>query len=72
MAHTNGIESFGAMLKRGYHSTYHKMSRKHLHRYITEFSARHNVRCFDTLTQMTLLAKGMDGKRLPYKELVAG
>ena len=70
-AHANGIESFWAMLKRGYHGTYHKMSRKHLHRYITEFSPRHNCRCFDTLEQMALLAKGMDGKHLPYKDLIA-
>ena len=29
MAHTNGIESFWSMLKRGYHGTYHRMSAKH-------------------------------------------
>ena len=69
-AHTNGMESFWAMLKRGYHGTYHKMSVKHLHRYVTEFAARHNVRCLDTLAQMALLAKGLDGKHLPYKDLV--
>ena len=70
MAHTNGIESFWAMLKRGYKGTYHKMSEKHLTRYVTEFAGRHNVRDLDTLTQMNVLAKGFDGKRLRYNDLV--
>ncbi len=69
-AHTNGIESFWAMLKRGYNGTYHRMSPKHLERYVTEFSGRHNVREFDTIDQMAFLAKGMVGKKLPYKKLV--
>ena len=71
MAHTNGIESFWAMLKRGYKGTYHQMSAKHVSRYVTEFAGRHNVRGLDTITQMTLLAKGLDGKRLRYDDLVA-
>lgn len=71
MAHTNGIEGFWAMLKRGYKGTYHKMSVKHLARYVTEFAGRHNVRDLDTLAQMTMLAKGLDGKRLRYDDLVA-
>jgi transposase-like protein len=71
MAHTNGIESFWAMLKRGYKGTYHKMSVKHLSRYVTEFAGRHNVRDMDTLAQMSVLAKGLDGKRLRYDDLVA-
>ncbi|MBA3510362.1 IS1595 family transposase [Sphingomonas sp.] len=71
MAHTNGIESFWAMLKRGYKGTYHQMSAKHLARYVTEFAGRHNVRDLDTIAQMTLLAKGLDGKRLRYDDLVA-
>lgn len=42
-ARTNGIESFWATLKRGYIGTYHNMSFKLLHRYITEFVGRHNT-----------------------------
>lgn len=70
-AHTNGIESFWAMLKRGYHGVYHKMSRKHLGRYVTEFSGRHNHRPLDTKDQMRYLAANMNGKRLRYEDLIA-
>jgi transposase-like protein len=42
--HTNGIESFWSLLKRGYHGTYHWMSRKHLPRYLNEFTNRFNER----------------------------
>ena len=69
-AHTNGIESFWVSLKRGYHGTYHCMSPKHLERYITEFTGRHNVKDLDTIDQMAFLARGMIGKKLPYKELI--
>ena len=72
MAHTNGIESFWAMLKRAHKGVYHKMSAKHLQRYVDEFSGRHGVRARDTLDQMGLVVVGMVGKRLGYRELVAG
>ena len=71
MAHTNGIESFWSMLKRGYVGTYHKMSTKHLGRYVNEFTGRHNIRNLDTVDQMESLARSMAGKRLKYRELVA-
>ena len=71
MAHTNGIESFWAMLKRGYQGTYHWVSGKHLHRYIAEFAGRHGIRSLDTIEQMSHLAQGLTGKRLKYKELTA-
>ena len=67
MAHFNGVESFWghpeARLLRDF---------KHLQRYVNEFSGRHNIRDKDTLEQMCLLARGMVGKRLRYKDLVNG
>ena len=71
MAHTNGMESFWAMFKKGFHGTFHRMSPAHLHRYINEFAGRHNIRSLDTIDQMRAVAEGMRGKRLPYADLVA-
>ena len=70
MAHTNGIESFWAMLKRGYHGVFHKMSADHLDRYVNEFTGRHNLRMEDTEDQMTAVARGLSGKRLRYQDLI--
>ena len=67
--HTNGIESFWALLKRGYHGTYHKVSEQHLPRYLREFTGRLNQRDLDTHDQMEALAGGLVGKRLTYTEL---
>jgi len=69
--HTNGIESFWSMLKRGHKGVYHKMSNKHLGRYVDEFVERHNMRDKDTMDQMADLAQGMTGKRLMYADLVS-
>ena len=52
MAHTNGIESFWATLKRAHKGVYHKISPKHLQRYVDEFAGRHGIREQDTITQM--------------------
>ena len=71
MAHTNSVESFWAMLKRGYHGTFPHFSAKHMQRYVNEFAGRHNARPRDTLDQMAGMAEGMVGKRLMYRELVA-
>lgn len=68
-AHTNGMESHWAALKRGYHGVYHHMSAKHLQRYIGEFAGRHNSRPMDTADQMNALARNSDGKQLTYAEL---
>lgn len=71
MAHTNGIESFWALLKRGYHGTFHQLSPEHLHRYVDEFATRHNIRKHDTLDQLAYLTDKMEGKRLKYADLIA-
>jgi len=42
--HTNGIENFWSHLKRGISGTYHHVSKKHLARYVNEFTFRHNNR----------------------------
>lgn len=69
-ASTNGIESFWAMLKRGYVGTYHQMSVRHLKRYIAEFVGRHNTRPMNTWVQIILVMGNMRNTHLPYKELV--
>jgi len=71
MAHTNGIESFWSMLKRGYHGVYHHISAKHLNRYVAEFAGRHNIREKGTMAQMETVVTKMVGKRLMYQDLVA-
>ena len=70
--HTNGIESFWSMLKRAHKGVYHKISPKHLQRYVDEFSGRHDIRECHTLDQMNLVVDGMVGKRLMYRDLVDG
>ena len=69
--HTNGVESFWSMLKRGYMGVDHRMSPKHLQRYVNEFSGRHNIRDMATLDQMAHVVAGMVGRRLLYRDLTA-
>ncbi len=71
MASTNGVESFWALLKRGYVGTYHNISKKHLHRYVNEFSTRQNMKDFSVLECFAQTARMMIDKRLTYKNLIA-
>ena len=68
---TNGVESCWSRLKRGHVGTFHKISPKHMERYIQEFAARHNLRERDTIDQVGAVADGGVGKRLRYRELIA-
>lgn len=71
MAHTNGLEGFWSHFKRAFHGTYHQLSKKHLNRYVEEFSGKHNIREMDTMSQMQHVVACMVGKRLKYKDLIA-
>ncbi len=70
-AHTNGVESFWALLQRGYVGIYHHMNVEHLHRYVNEFSRRHTARTCGTLDCIARTIDGMIGRRLSYKELIS-
>ena len=71
MAHTNGVESFWAMLKGAYHGTYRQISKKHLNRYVEQFAGKHNMRSLDTIAQMQHVVAELAGRRVLYRELVA-
>ena len=68
--HTNGIESLWSMIKRAHNGTFHKLSPKHLDRYVQEFAGRHNLREQDTIDQIKSVRQGMESKRLTYKALI--
>ena len=70
-ASTNDLESVLALMKRGYKGVYHHWSKKHLHRYIDEFSFRLDKgNCaIDTIDRVRSLVQGATDKRLTYENL---
>ena len=70
--HTNGIESYWSMLKRGYVGVYHRFSAKHLDRYLKEYARRRSLRELDTIDQMSELVMQFWGVRLTLTNLVVG
>ena len=69
--HVNGMESFWSSLKRAHKGTFHKISPKHLNRYVQEFAGKHNIRESGTLAQMRDTVARLVGRRLLYRDLVA-
>ncbi len=69
--HTNTVEGFFSLLKRGVVGTFHHVSKGHLHRYCDEFAFRYNTRTalgFNDGQRAALLVQGAEGKRLTYKQ----
>ena len=65
------MESFWSLLKRAYKGTFHKLSLKHLNRYVQEFAGKHNMRDSGTLAQMTAMGASLVGRWLMYADLIA-
>jgi hypothetical protein len=70
-AHTNTIENYFSILKRGITGTYHHVSQEHLKRYLCEFDFRYNERIglgVDDTERAEKAIRGATGKRLTYRQ----
>ena len=68
--HSNTIEGFFSIVKRGLNGIYHSVSKEHLHRYMSEYEFRYNNRHLEDGARTVAAIRGADGKRLLYKEPV--
>ena len=67
-AHTNTLEGWFALLKRGVTGTFHHVSEQHLDRYIDEFAFRYNRRGVSDAERTVMAVKGIEGKHLYYSD----
>ncbi|HEX6956630.1 MAG TPA: IS1595 family transposase [Ferrovibrio sp.] len=66
--HTNSVEGYFSIFKRGMRGVYQHCSEKHLHRYLAEFDFRYNARFVTDGERAALAVKGAEGKRLTYRQ----
>ncbi len=66
-AHTQTVDNYFSLLKRGIIGVYHHVSATHLKRYVGEFDFRYNTRKITDMERATLAAEGIKGKRLTYR-----
>ena len=67
--HTNTVESYFSILKRGLIGVYQHVSAQHLQRYVTEFDFRYNHRKVTDAERAESALKGITGKRLTYRRI---
>lgn len=68
--HTNTVEGYYSVFKRGMKGVYQHCGRQHLHRYTAEFDFRYSHRAklgVDDVTRFTRIVEGVTGKRLTYR-----
>ena len=65
--HTNTVENYFSILKRGINGVYQHVSQKHLKRYLGEFDFRYNHRSITDAERAAVALKGIEGKRLTYR-----
>jgi len=70
--HSNTVENYFSILKRGVTGNYQWDSAKHLKRYLGEFDFRYNSRDVTDMERAALAAQGITGKRLTYRRTGAG
>lgn len=68
--HTNGIENFWSLFKRGLNGIYHQVSPKHLHRYCNEYAYRFNSRDLCQQDKFNIAVFQSNGRRLTYRTLI--
>lgn len=67
---TNTVEGFFGLLKRGINGVYHHVGSQHLHRYLSEFDFRYNLRKVTDGQRTQAAIRKVAGKRLMYKDVV--
>lgn len=65
--HTNTVEGYFSIFKRGMRGVYQHCQEKHLHRYLAEFDFRYNGRKIEDDARAVLAHRGAEGKRLTYR-----
>jgi ISXO2-like transposase domain len=66
--HTNTVEGFFSIFKRGMRGVYQHCAEKHLHRYLAEFDFRYNTRKITDMERTIAAVRGGEGKRLTYRQ----